>query len=104
MAARGQGMTRPLDGIRVLDFTWAQQGPYATVLLSDMGAEIIKIENREGERGRGVGAAGPHPTPYFVAHDRGKRSVTLDIRQPEGRAIALKLAARVDVVVSNMRP
>ena len=97
-------MARPLDGIRVLDFTWAQQGPFATVLLSDMGAEIIKIENREGERGRWGNSTIPPPVPYFVAHDRGKRSVTLDIRKPEGRAIALRLAERVDVVVSNMRP
>ncbi len=97
-------MAQPLDGIRVLDFTWAQQGPYATVLLSDMGAEIIKVEGREGERGRAGGVTTPQPVPYFVAHDRGKRSVTLDVRRPEGRTIALKLAARVDVVVSNMRP
>ncbi|HLZ70549.1 MAG TPA: CoA transferase [Dehalococcoidia bacterium] len=97
-------MARPLDGIRVLDFTWAQQGPYATVLLSDMGAEIIKVEGREGERGRAGGVSTPQPVPYFVAHDRGKRSITLDVRRPEGRTIALELAARVDIVVSNMRP
>jgi crotonobetainyl-CoA:carnitine CoA-transferase CaiB-like acyl-CoA transferase len=97
-------MARPLDGIRILDFTWAQQGPYATVLLSDMGAEIIKVESREGERGRATGAGMPQPAPYFVAHDRGKRSVTLDVRKAEGRKIALKLVERVDVVVSNMRP
>ncbi|HZQ36092.1 MAG TPA: CoA transferase [Dehalococcoidia bacterium] len=97
-------MARPLDGIRVLDFTWAQQGPYATVLLSDMGAEIIKVEGREGERGRAGGLSTPQPVPYFVAHDRGKRSITLDVRTAEGRTIALELARRVDVVVSNMRP
>jgi CoA:oxalate CoA-transferase len=97
-------MTKPLDGIRVLDFTWAQQGPYATVLLSDMGAEIIKIENREGERGRWGASGMPQPVPYFVAHDRGKNSVTLDVRRPEGRAIVMRFVERVDVVVSNMRP
>ncbi|MGI8552081.1 MAG: CaiB/BaiF CoA transferase family protein [Dehalococcoidia bacterium] len=97
-------MARPLAGIRVLDFTWAQQGPYATVLLSDMGAEIIKIEGREGERGRWGASDLPHPVPYFVAHDRGKQSVTLDIRRPEGRQIVLRLAERVDVLVNNMRP
>lgn len=97
-------MARPLDGIRILDFTWAQQGPYATVLLSDLGAEIIKVESREGERGRSTGADLPQPAPYFVAHDRGKRSVTLDVRRPEGRTMALQLAECVDVVVSNMRP
>ena len=97
-------MARPLDGIRVLDFTWAQQGPYATVLLADMGAEIIKVEHREGERGRGVGRATGDPGPYFVAHDRGKHSVTLDVRRPEAREIVLRFVERVDVVVSNMRP
>ena len=97
-------MARPLEGIRVLDFTWAQQGPYATVLLADMGAEIIKIEHREGERGRGVGGRKGAPTSYFVAHDRGKRSVTLDVRRPEAREIVRRFVERVDVVVSNMRP
>ena len=97
-------MPGPLEGIRILDFTWAQQGPFATVLLSDMGAEIIKVENREGERGRWGTSDMPKPVPYFVAHDRGKNSLTLDVRTAEGREIALKLAARVDVVVNNMRP
>lgn len=96
-------MGRPLEGIRVLDFTWAQQGPYATVLLADMGAEIIKIEHREGERGRGVGRP-TQPTSYFVAHDRGKHSVTLDVRRPEGQEVVRRFVERVDVVVSNMRP
>jgi crotonobetainyl-CoA:carnitine CoA-transferase CaiB-like acyl-CoA transferase len=97
-------MPGPLEGIRVLDFTWAQQGPFATVLLSDMGAEIIKVENREGERGRWGTSDMPKPVPYFVAHDRGKNSLTLDVRTAEGREIALKLATRVDVAVNNMRP
>ncbi len=70
----------------------------------DMGAEIIKIEHREGERGRGVGGRANAPTPYFVAHDRGKHSVTLDVRRPEARAIVHRFVERVDVVVSNMRP
>lgn len=97
-------MSRPLDGIRILDFTWAQQGPYATVLLSDMGAEIIKIESREGERGRWAASGMPQPVPYFVAHDRGKNSVTLDVRTAEARQIIHRFVERVDVVVSNMRP
>ena len=97
-------MPGPLEGIRILDFTWAQQGPFATVLLSDMGAEIIKVENREGERGRWGTRDMPKPVPYFVAHDRGKHSITLDVRTAEGREIALKLAERADVAVNNMRP
>ncbi len=96
-------MGLPLEGIRVLDFTWAQQGPYATVLLGDMGAEIIKVEHREGERGRGVSRS-TSPGSYFVAHNRGKNSVTLDVRRPEARDIVHRFVERVDVVVSNMRP
>ena len=97
-------MGRPLEGIRVLDFTWAQQGPYATTLLADMGAEVIKVEHRQGERGRGVGARNSAPTSYFVAHNRGKHSITLDVRRPEAREIVHRFVREVDVVVSNMRP
>ena len=98
-------MSRPLDGIRILDFTWAQQGPYATVMLSDMGAEIIKVEPRGGEMGRNaVAGQTVIPRPYFVAHDRGKRSITLDVRTGAGREIVIRLVEKVDVVVSNMRP
>ena len=98
-------MGRPLEGIRILDLTWAQQGPYATVMLSDMGAEVIKVEPREGELGRQVVAgAYPQPAPYFVAHDRGKRGITLDIRKPEGREVILRFAREADVLVHNMRP
>lgn len=98
-------MGRPLDGVRVLDLTWAQQGPYATVVLSDMGAEIIKVEPRQGELGRHILPGDfRQPAPYFVAHDRGKRSVAIDIRRPEGREVVLRMARRVDVLVHNMRP
>jgi crotonobetainyl-CoA:carnitine CoA-transferase CaiB-like acyl-CoA transferase len=100
-------MAGPLDGIRVLDFTWAQQGPYATVMLSDMGAEIIKIEPLRGDMGRNstAGAANaPKPGPYFVAHDRGKRSVTVDIKTERGHEIIMRFVERVDVAVNNMRP
>ena len=97
-------MTLPLEGIRVLDFTWMQQGPFSTTLLADMGAEVIKVEHREGERGRAVDRNQiPEPVPYFIAHNRGKRSITLDVRRPEGREIVERFVQKVDVVVSNMR-
>ena len=76
---------QPLTGIRILDFTWAQQGPYATVMLSDMGAEIIKVEHREGERGRWAASGQPQPVPYFVAHDRGKNCCVAAAQQPHQR-------------------
>lgn len=97
---------RPLDGVRVLDFTWYQQGPYATVILSDYGADVIKVESRNiGDPGRySTKPPGHDVAPYFIAHSRGKRSVTLDLKEPEGREIILELAERSDVLVHNFRP
>jgi crotonobetainyl-CoA:carnitine CoA-transferase CaiB-like acyl-CoA transferase len=98
-------MARPLEGVRILDLTWGQQGPYATVMLSDMGAEIIKIEPRQGEIGRWILPGSlSQLAPYFMAHSRGKRSVTIDVRRSEGREIITRFVKRVDAVVSNMRP
>jgi CoA:oxalate CoA-transferase len=76
-------------------------------MLSDMGAEIIKVEPRRGDMGRNstAGAANAaKPGPYFVAHDRGKHSVTVDITKPRGREIILRFAERVDAAVNIMRP
>jgi CoA:oxalate CoA-transferase len=98
-------MTAPLDGITVLDFTRYQQGPYATALLADMGADVIKVEEREhGDLGRALGRQPDGFCAYFEAHNRGKRSITLDVRTDEGRAIVHKLVERVDVVTENFRP
>lgn len=95
----------PLDGVRVLDFTRWQQGPWATVMLGDMGAEIIKLEERStGDLGRALGRQPDGFCAYFEAHDRNKKSITVDVRKPEGRAIALALAERVDVLAHNFRP
>lgn len=99
------GTRRALDGIRVLDFTWAQQGPYATVLLSDLGADIIKVEPREGgDFGRGVWSPEGGASPYFIAHDRGKRSITLDLKHEGAREVIHRLVRYCDVVVNNFRP
>lgn len=95
----------PLEGIRVLDFTRWQQGPWATVMLGDMGAEIIKLEEREhGDLGRALGRQPDGFCAYFEAHDRNKKSITVDVRTPEGKAIVYKLVERVDVVAHNFRP
>lgn len=101
-------MSSPLDGIWVLDFTIAQQGPYATVMLSDMGAEVIKIEEpKRGDMGRYIlgridNALGLNP--YFLAHDRNKRSVTLDLKHPRAKEVVLRLVEHCDVLVQNFRP
>lgn len=95
----------PLDGIRVLDFTRYQQGPWATVMLGDMGAEIIKVEERgHGDLGRALGKQPDGFCAYFEAHDRNKKSITLDVRRPEGKEVVYKLIERVDVLTHNFRP
>lgn len=94
-----------LAGIRVLDFTRYQQGPYATSLLADMGAEVIKVEPRvDGEWGRQTERDEAGFSAYFEAYNRGKESITLDIRRPEGRQVVERLVPRVDVLVENFRP
>lgn len=101
-------MERPLEGIRVLDFTIFQQGGYATVILSDLGAEIVKVERTGiGDVSRYIGRFGEpgrEVSPYFVAHDRGKRSMTLDLGKPVAREVIVRLVPAFDVVMHNFRP
>jgi crotonobetainyl-CoA:carnitine CoA-transferase CaiB-like acyl-CoA transferase len=103
-------MPLPLEGIRVLDWTIWQQGPVSALMLSDLGADVIKIEERVGgDPGRGVLRASGldltnFPNFYFEATNRGKRSIALDLKQPEAREIVHALAAKADVFVQNFRP
>jgi len=99
-------MPGPLDGIRVLDFTIAQQGAYATLLLADMGAEVIKVEPPgRGEVGRLLGMDRRTGfSCYFLAINRGKKSLALDITTPKGREVALRLGRDCDIVAHNFRP
>ncbi len=99
-------MGGPLEGIRVLDFTIAQQGPYATLLMADMGADVIKVEQPgRGEIGRMLGMDRKRAVSvYFLAINRGKRSLTLDLKSERGREVALRLARDCDVVANNFRP
>ncbi len=92
------------DGIRILDFTRAQQGPFATMLLCDMGAEVIKVEPPGGEQGRANGLGPDGFSSYFEGHNRGKRSITLDLRVPEAIEIVRRIVPTCDVVVENFRP
>ena len=96
----------PLNGIRVLDFTVYQQGPQASLVFADMGADVIKIEApRFGDLGRVLGMKGEERfSPYFLAHNRGKRSITLDLKNEKACDVALDLGARTDVMVHNFRP
>jgi len=99
-------MSAPLAGVRVLDFTRVLAGPFATMTLADLGADVVKVESpRGGDDTRAFGppfAAGV--STYFLAINRGKRSVAIDLRLPEGQALARRLAARADVVMENFRP
>ncbi|HXM89607.1 MAG TPA: CoA transferase [Candidatus Acidoferrum sp.] len=103
-------MSGPLDGIRIIDWTIWQQGPVATQMLADLGAEVIKIEERErGDPGRGIMAVAGSATVksgrnyYFEANNKHKKSVALNLKQPEAREIVHRLAARSDVFVQNFR-
>lgn len=97
-------MAGALAGVRILDFTRYQQGPYATVVLSDLGAEVVKVEHPDGEPGRTWGLDKEGFSAYFEAHNRGKKSITLDLRKEEARAVARRLVPMFDVVVENFRP
>ncbi len=98
-------MPGPLHGLRILDITSVVLGPYATMTLGDLGADIVKVEAPEGDMLRSIGP-GRHPGmgPMHLAYNRNKRSVVLDLKQSEGRAAFLKLAETADAVVHNMRP
>jgi crotonobetainyl-CoA:carnitine CoA-transferase CaiB-like acyl-CoA transferase len=98
-------MELPLSGIRVLDLTVYQHGPYATTILANLGAEVIKVEEvRSGDPGR---YAWYHRdaglSSFFEAHNHGKKSVALDLKHPRGREIFLRMAAASDVMLHNFR-
>ncbi len=96
-----------LSGLKVLDLTFYLPGPYATLFLADLGAEVIKVENPAGGdplRGLGPDGGSPAGSVLFRALNRGKKSVTLDLKTAEGRASFLKLAATADAVLEQFRP
>ena len=94
----------PLEGIRVVDLSIGQMGPAATALLADMGAEVIKVESRRGDPGRGVELQPNGVSAFFLTHNRGKKSVTLNLRHDEGKEVIYRLAARSDVFVQSWTP
>ena len=93
----------PLRGVRVLDLTRYLAGPYCTMLLADMGAEVIKIEPPSGGREFAATSTGTE-SYFFLSANRNKKSVTLDIKSAEGRAVFRRLLDDADVVVENFRP
>lgn len=89
----------PLHGLRVLDFTWVLAGPYATRILADFGAEVIKVQSQPTAKG-----AEANNTAYFNTWNRSKLGITLNLSHPQGRELARKLVAISDVVIENFTP
>ena len=98
-------MSRPLEGITVLDLTWVLSGPFAAMVLSDLGANVIKVERPPyGDVSRTTGPYQNGWSGYFFSINRGKRSMSIDLRSEEGKELFLSLADHVDVVMENFTP
>ncbi len=99
-------MTQALKNLRVLDFTQYLSGPHCTSVLSELGAEVIKVERPgTGEPERKAAPMSPKGESYqFIAYNRGKKSVTLNMKHPDGLAIAKKMTAKCDILVENFAP
>jgi crotonobetainyl-CoA:carnitine CoA-transferase CaiB-like acyl-CoA transferase len=98
-------MDGPLNSIRVLDLTRVLAGPFATMLLADLGADVVKVERPgEGDETRHLPPAVDGESHYFVSVNRNKRGVVVDLKVPEGRDLVLRLAGVCDVVIENFRP
>jgi alpha-methylacyl-CoA racemase len=95
-------MTRALEGLKILDLSMNLPGPYMTWFLTQLGAEVVKIENPDG--GDYARALGGKSSPYFAALNRNKKSVALNLKHPKGRGILLDLLDRYDVLVEGFRP
>jgi len=98
-------MALPLDGVKVLDFTAIMAGPYCTLMLADMGADVVKIESfPEGDGSRRFDPKVNGESYCFAVLNRNKRSVALNLKDPRGRDVFLKLARDADIVIENYRP
>lgn len=94
----------PLSGIRVLDFTQVIAGPYSTQLLGDMGAEVIKLESLAGDRARAIGGPRGSFSNSFFNVNRNKKSLSIDLKHPQGKEIVRRLLNSADVLVENYKP
>ena len=100
-------MAGPLDGLLIADFTQLAQGPFATQMLGDMGADVVKIEPISGDWMRHFSYANCFPrgeSISFISLNRNKRSITLNLKKPEGLEVAKRLIEKADVLVENFRP
>ncbi len=106
----GKGVTGPLKGVRVLDWTMWQFGPMAGAMMGDMGADVIKIEALDGDAGRALARASTIApglpagrNAYFETNNRNKRAIAVNLKTPEGREIVYKLVKTADVFIQNFR-
>ena len=98
-------MAGPLAGIRILDLSWILSGPFATMILGDLGAEVIKVERPgSGDLARGNGPFINGESSYFMSLNRGKQSLALDLQTEQGKEVFLKLVKKSDAVVENFLP
>lgn len=98
-------MAGPLAGVRILDLSWVLSGPFATMILSDLGAEVIKIERPgSGDLARGNGPFVDGESSYFMSINRGKKSLTVNLQSDAGKELFLRLVKKADVVVENFVP
>jgi CoA:oxalate CoA-transferase len=98
-------MAGPLECIRILDLSWVLAGPFTTMVLGDLGAEVIKLERPQaGDLTRGNGPFINGESSYFLSLNRGKKSITIDLQTPQGKRVFLALVKKVDVVVENFVP
>ncbi len=98
-------MKQALEGLKILDMTRVLAGPYCTMVLADLGADVIKIEApKKGDDSRQFGPYVNGESAYFMSINRNKRSMTLDLKNPEAKTIFFELIKKVDVVVENFRP
>ena len=98
-------MARPLEGTRVLDFSWLLPGPFATLLLADLGANVVKIESpRGGDYARYYPPMGREMSALFAVLNRDKRSVAINLKEPRGQRLVERLVADADVLVESFRP
>ena len=98
-------MRGPLEGVRVLDFTWALAGPFGTMQLADLGAEVVKVEYPDvSEKQRGFGPYYEGISTFFFSPNRGKKGICIDLKTGDGKALVRRLAGSADVLAENFRP
>lgn len=103
--APGEAAAGPLSGLLIADFSRVLAGPYATMLLADLGAEVVKVESPQGDETRSwMPPVREGVSTYYLGINRGKRSIVLDLREPADAELARELARRADVLIENLRP